>query len=102
MTAPSNHVTTLLRRYFIKPDGWDNFLETWRKIVVLRQRYGFKVVFAYADRELNVFTWAIQLEGDLEEVQARYYKDPERVALEIVGNWVTDYEIREVEPVSIT
>ena len=100
MPEGTERSTTLLRRYFIKPDGWEEFLGTWRKIIVLRQRYGFEILFAFADRELNVFTWAIRLKGDLDEVQERYYKDPERVALEIVANWVTDYEIRQVEPVA--
>ncbi len=92
--------TTLLRRYTIKPQGWEPFLEIWRRIVVVRKRYGFEVLFAFADREQNIFTWAIRHMGDIEEVAARYYQDPERVALETVGEWVTDWEVRPVEAVA--
>lgn len=97
MSDSGNTGTTILRRYFIKPEGWDQFLDIWRRIVVVRQRYGFEVLFAFADREKNLFTWAIRHPGDLEEVAARYYKDPERIALEIVEEWVTDWEIRTVD-----
>ena len=88
--------TTLLRRYTIAPDGWTEFLDIWRRIVVLRKRYGFQILFALADREKNIFTWAIHHTGDIDEGAERYYKDPERIALEIVGNYVTDYEIAKV------
>lgn len=88
--------TTLLRRYWIKPDGWEQFLEIWRRIVVVRKRHGFEVLFALADREENVFTWAIHHAGNIDEVAERYYKDPERVELEIVGDYVTDYKIAKV------
>ena len=50
---------TELKRYFIKPDGWDEFLQILRRIAVVRERHGFQVLFTFADRELNLFTWAI-------------------------------------------
>ena len=50
--------TTLLRRYEIKGDDWDSFLDVWRQIVAVRKRHGFEVLFAFEDREENVFTWA--------------------------------------------
>ena len=93
--------TTLLRRYFIKPDGWEQFLEIWRRIIVVRKRHGFNVLFAFEDREKNVFTWAISYHGDIEKAAEIYYKDPERIELEIVGNYVSDHEITEVTPVAI-
>ena len=94
----SRGTTTLLRRYFIKPGEWEPFLEVWRRIILVRKRHGFKVLFAFVDRKENVFTWAFSYEGDIAAAMARYYKDPDRVELEIVGNYVSDYKITEVEP----
>ena len=93
--------TTLLRRYHIKPDGWDAFLEVWRRIVAVRKRFGFKVLFALVDKEENIFTWAISHDGDIDEAAHRYYKDPERKSLEIVGNYVIDHKVTKVtqEPI---
>ncbi|WP_242128692.1 hypothetical protein [Sphingobium sp. Sx8-8] len=88
---------TELKRYQIKPDGWDGFLGIWRRIVAVRRRHGFGILFALADREQNMFTWAISHDGDFDAAAKGYYDDPERIELEIVGNYVSDYEIRKVE-----
>lgn len=88
---------TELKRYRITPDGWEEFLEVWRRIVAVRRRHGFGILFALADREQNMFTWAIDHDGDFDAAARSYYEDPERVELEIVENYVTDYEIRKVE-----
>lgn len=93
--------TTELKRYHIKPGTWDEFLKILGRIAVVRERHGFKVLFTFADRENDVFTWAVQHEGDFDAAARAYYKDPERVDLEIVGNYVTDYEIRKVEVLTI-
>lgn len=92
---------TELKRYFIKSDGWDEFLQILRRIAVVRERHGFQVLFTFADRELNLFTWAIRHGGDFDKAAEAYYKDPERVELEIVGDYITDYEIRRVEELKI-
>ena len=92
---------TLLRVYNIKPDGWDQFLEIWRRIVAVRRRYGFEVLFALEDREENVFTWAVSHSGDIDEVAERYYADPERKTLEIVGDYVTGYKVTRVARVAL-
>ena len=96
---------TELKRYFIKPDGWDAFLEDPNAgpdvLDVVRARHGFQVLFTFADRELNLFTWAIRHGGDFDKAAEAYYKDPERVELEIVGDYITDYEIRRVEELKI-
>lgn len=47
---------TLLRRYFIKPGHWEQFLSRWHPITLIRQRFGITIEFAYEDREQNVFT----------------------------------------------
>lgn len=93
--------TTELKRYQIKPGQWDEFLEVWRRIVVVRRRHGFGVLCAFADREQNVFTWAIDHEGDFDAAAKSYYEDPERVQLEIVENFVPGYEIRRVESLGV-
>lgn len=88
---------TELKRYQITPDGWEGFLDVWRRIVAVRRRHGFGILFAFADRERNMFTWAIDHDGDFDAAAKSYYEDPERIALEIVQDYVTDYEIRKVE-----
>lgn len=92
---------TELKRYFIRPDGWEEFLEILRRIAVVRERHGFKVLFALVDRELNLFTWAIRHTGDFDKAAVAYYQDPERVELETVGDYITEYEIRRVEELDI-
>ena len=93
--------TTLLRRYTIKGDEWDAYLDVWRRIVAVRKRHGFDVLFALVDREANLFTWAVHHPGDIEMAARAYYADPERVELEIVERYVTDYTIATVtqEPI---
>ncbi len=88
--------TTLLRRYTIKAGEWEPFLEVWRRIVVVRKRHGFQVLFALVDRQDNLFTWAISHAGDIEEAADGYYKDPERIELEIVERYVTDWTVSTV------
>ncbi|MEC3909610.1 hypothetical protein U5A82_03720 [Sphingobium sp. CR2-8] len=91
---------TLLRVYDIKPDGWEQFLEIWRRIVAVRRRFGFEVLFALEDREANVFTWAVRHDDDIDQVAERYYADPERKSLEIVGEYVLDYKVTRVSRVA--
>jgi hypothetical protein len=92
---------TLLRSYNINPGDWEPFLEVWRRIVAVRKRHGFEVLFALIDRKNNVFTWAVRHDGDINAAADKYYKDPDRIALEYVGNYVADYKVTEVcrEPI---
>lgn len=92
---------TELKRYQITPDGWDEFLDVWRRIVAVRRRHGFGILVALADREQNMFTWAIDHDGDFDAAAKAYYEDPERVELEIVERYVTGYEIRKVEQLDL-
>lgn len=66
-----------LKRYWITRDRWDEYLAVWRRIAAIRQRAGFAIPFALADRENNVFTWAVS-HPDFAEGAARYYADEER------------------------
>ncbi|MFF9184226.1 hypothetical protein [Streptomyces misionensis] len=90
-----------LKRYTIRDGGWDEFLDEWRQIVRVRRRHGFGVLFAFADRAQGVFTWAIDHQEDFDKAAVAYYEDPERKRLEVVEEYVTEYEIRKVERVEI-
>lgn len=91
---------TLLRRYFIKPGHWEQFLQMWHPITLIRQRFGFTIEFAHEDREKNTFTWAISHTGNLEEFAARYYADPKRMKYNSITDHLTGADIRPVQPVS--
>jgi hypothetical protein len=101
---------TLLRRYSIKPGTWEAFLEAWRKVAAIRQRHGFKIVFAFVDREANMFTWAISYRGSIraasqwpsptdpgDEAHAKYYQDPDRRQLDVIRQYITHAEVTVVE-----
>jgi len=76
----TGQAATQLKRYWIDPDRWDDYLVVWRKIAAVRQRAGFEILFACADRQANIFTWAIR-HADFNDGAARYYADPERKAV---------------------
>jgi hypothetical protein len=88
--------TILLRRYTIAPDGWDPFLEVWHQIVPVRERHGFTVLFAFEDRETNIFTWAIEHHGDIDAASEAYYADPARGELETVRQYVVAFTVTAV------
>ncbi len=69
--------TIQLKRYWIAPDRWDDYLAMWRHIAAVRKRCGFNIPFAFIDREANVFTWAIS-HADFDRGAELYYADPER------------------------
>ena len=101
MATTATTLDTLLRVYNIAPDGWDEFLELWRRVAAVRRRFGYEVLFALADREENIFTWAVSHSGDLDEVAERYYADPERKELEVIGNYVTGHKVTKVSRVNL-
>ena len=69
-----------LRHYPIKPGQMDRFLNTFPKILAVRETFGFRCLFAFADREKNDFI--ICIEGDLDEAEARYAASPELARVE--------------------
>ena len=69
-----------LRRYEIVSGELDAFVEWFPSVVAARQRYGFKVLFAYADRQNNEFVWAVSHDGDFDAVVEEYQTSPERPA----------------------
>jgi hypothetical protein len=56
-------------------------LEWFTSVVAARQKYGFKVLFAYADRQNNEFVWAVSHDGDFDAVVEEYQTSPERARL---------------------
>ncbi len=85
----------VLRRYSIV-GSWNDFLATWRQIVPLRERYGFRCLFAVSDVPKDMFTWAFTFDGpweSYESAQRPYYLDPERAALRHVFNHMADYTV---------
>lgn len=74
-------MATQLRRYSVAEGGLDRLAEWFPKIVTVREKFGFTVDFAYADRENNEFVWAVSHPGDFEGALARYNDSPERAAV---------------------
>lgn len=92
-TAPDR--LAILRRYSIVGD-WGEFLGIWRRIVPVRQRHGFRLLFAVADEPTSMFTWAFDFAGewaDFAAAQRPYYADPDRVALRGVIDYFADYSV---------
>lgn len=87
--------TVCLRRYSIVGD-WRGFLAIWRQIVEVRERHGFRCLFAVADEPKELFTWAFDFAGtwdDFAAVQRAYYRDPARVELRGVFDFMADYSL---------
>ena len=70
--------TVQLRRYSIEPGRMDDFVTWWRSIIEPRAKYGFRVVFAYADDVNSKFVWAVAHDGDFDGAEAEYMASPER------------------------
>ena len=94
--------TVQLRRYLIEPGRMADFLAWFPTIVPVREQYGFRVLFALADREHDTFTWAVALDGDeaaFREVEATYSGSAERAAaFETFPHCVAEQEIGFATP----
>ena len=89
------HPLAVMRRYSIV-GSWDEFLGIWRRILQVREKYGFGALFAVADEPENMFTWAFEFDGewaDFPAAQHDYYHDDDRVALRGVFDFMADYTI---------
>lgn len=85
----------IMRRYSIT-GSWSEFLDLWRRIVLVREKHGFRCLFAVTDEPENMFTWAFDFDGRFEDfpmAQRPYYRDPERTALRGVFDYMADYTI---------
>ena len=75
--------TVQLRRYRLEPGRLPEFLAWFPTVLPVREQYGFRVVFAYADHALETFTWAVAHDGDEAAFLAaveRYDASPEKAA----------------------
>ncbi|WP_085476168.1 NIPSNAP family protein [Rathayibacter oskolensis] len=76
--------TIQLRRYELVDGVMDDFLAWYTaKIIPAREAHGFRIEFAYADREVNEFIWAVSAPGDADayaEIEKTYLASPEREA----------------------
>jgi hypothetical protein len=79
---------TQLRRYEVKPGELSAFLAGWRGLVPIRERFGFRVLFAFSSEDESEFVWAVRHDGDFAEAERAYYADPER---NTVGAGVTPH-----------
>lgn len=85
----------IMRRYSIV-GGWPAFLAIWRRVVAVREAYGFRCLFAVSDEPADLFSWAFDFAGtweDFPRAQHAYYRDPERIALRGVFDHMADYSI---------
>ncbi len=75
--------TVQLRRYWFEPGHLAAFVDWFPTLLPAREESGFRVLFALADAEQETFTWAVELDGDVEhflQVQDTYQASPERTA----------------------
>jgi NIPSNAP len=70
-----------LRIYHIKPGTMAEFVEGWRKhIIPVREKYGFKVLYAFSNTEASEFVWLVSHDSPdgYAAADAVYYQSPER------------------------
>lgn len=72
--------TTQLRRYEIQDGQMEAFLHYWHKLIAQREKFGFRVVFAYVDETNNDLVWAVEHAGDFTAAETEYMQSPERAA----------------------
>jgi hypothetical protein len=83
-----------LRRYEVLEGKMDSLLDWLPAIIAVREQYGFRVEFMYADREHNQLVWAVSHPGAVDAFEAAYQRfaasleraaalegQPDRVAL---------------------
>ena len=85
-----------LKVYTIKPGGWSGFFHYWRKIVKLRQAAGFKLEFAVADIPGNRFVWGVSVDGDFNSQNVDYLSGEDRMAANVISDYVTHSEFPKV------
>ena len=73
--------TVQLRRYDVEPGRMADFLAWFPTLLPTREQFGFRVLFALAEHELQTFTGAVAHEGDeaaFLAAQETYQASPER------------------------
>jgi len=71
---------TQVRRYQIEDGRMDEFMHYWHVLVAQRQKFGFRVVFAYVDETNNEVVWAVEHDGDFKAAENAYFQSEERAA----------------------
>jgi len=95
--------TVQLRRYVFEPGRLPAFLDWFPTVVPVRERFGFRVLFAYADPEAETFTWAVEHDGDADafrSTEQAYHGSAERArAFETFPAGIARQEIGLVDDV---
>lgn len=74
-------MATQLRRYTVADEAGLERLSAWfPNIVAVREKYGFTVDFAFADKENLQFVWSTSHPGDFDSALEVYNDSPERTA----------------------
>lgn len=89
-------LTVELKIYQVKAGGWSQFLHYWRKIVRLRKAAGFNVEFAVADIPGGRFVWAVSLDGDFSAGNVDYLSGDDRIAANVISDYIGTFEIPKV------
>lgn len=93
--------TIELKVYEVKAGSWKQFLYYWRKIVKLRKAAGFRVEFAVADIPGNRFVWGVSFQGDFTSQNTSYLHGEDRMAANVISDYVAAFEIPKVVNIPI-
>ena len=95
--------TIQLRRYTIEPGRLDDFVAWWPSVLEPRAKFGFRLLFAYADAENDQFVWAVAHDDDFDAAEKEYSASPERTkAFESNPNVVKSMVVSKVRDVAPT
>ena len=93
--------TVELKVYEVRSGEWRAFLHSWRKIVKLRRSAGFKIEFAFADIPSRRFIWGVSLDGDFKSENTNYLNSEDRIAANVISDFVEKFEIPKVVHIPI-
>jgi hypothetical protein len=74
-----------LRIYEVKQGEMSAWVDEWSRLIrPLREKFGFRVLGAWASEESNTFVWLLAYEGPVgyASADAAYYASPERAAID--------------------
>lgn len=95
-----------LRRYQFPAGSLELMLPWWHaNIPALRERFGFRIEFAYALHESCEFVWAVSFPGTIDEFERAergYFDSPERAVVEAqVPGEPPTFDVRFVDEVIV-
>jgi 2'-5' RNA ligase len=92
-----------LRIYDVAPGKMDEFLAIFPQVVAARRAVGFEVVGAWTVPDENRFVWIIGAAESIDELAERYYRSPQRAAIEPEpASFLDRIETHLMEAVSFT